>query len=89
MSTSHYPHIELNLDCVPFISGKTIKVLEIVQDHLAHHWNADDLHRQYPQLTLAEIHAALTYGQTIRELELIAKALEPQEIRNRIVFLPL
>lgn len=30
----------------------------------------------------------ITIGQAIRDLELIAKVLEPDEMRNRIVFLP-
>lgn len=61
MHTVGYPHIELNADSVPIISGTTTKVLEIVQDHLAHHWNAEDIHRQYPYLSLAQIYAALAY----------------------------
>ena len=43
------------------ISGTTTKVIEIVQDHLAHHWQAEDICRQYPYLGLAQVHAALTY----------------------------
>jgi uncharacterized protein (DUF433 family) len=43
------------------VSGTTTKVVEIVQDHLAHHWHAEDIQRQYPQLSLAQIHAAMTY----------------------------
>jgi len=61
MSTVDYPHIELNSESVPIISGTTTKVIEIVQDHLAHHWDAEVIHRQYPYLSLAQIHAALTY----------------------------
>lgn len=36
MSTITYPHIEIGADGVPRISGTTTKVVEIVQDHLAH-----------------------------------------------------
>lgn len=61
MSTITYPHIEMNRDGVAIVSGTTTKVVEIVQDHLAHHWHAEDIHRQYPHLSLAQIHAALTY----------------------------
>jgi uncharacterized protein (DUF433 family) len=61
MSTVTYPHIEINSDGVPIISGTTTKVTEIVQDHLAHHWHAEDICRQYPYLNLAQVHAALTY----------------------------
>lgn len=61
MSTATYPHIEINSDGVPIVSGTTTKVVEIVQDYLAHHWEASDIHRQYPYLGLAQIHAALAY----------------------------
>src|SRR5882672_9913291 len=61
MSTVTYPHIEINADGVAIVAGTTTKVVEIVQDHLAHHWHAEDICRQYPTLTLAQVHAALTY----------------------------
>lgn len=61
MSTVSYPHIEISPDGVAMLSGTTTKVVEIVQDHLAHHWHAEDIHRQHRHLTLAQIHAALTY----------------------------
>ena len=61
MSTVSYPHIVTNPDGVAIISGTTTKVIEIVQDHLAHHWDAEDICRQYPYLSLAQVHAALTY----------------------------
>jgi uncharacterized protein (DUF433 family) len=61
MSTITYPHIEANADGAAIISGTTTKVVEIVQDHLAHHWHAEDICRQYPYLSLAQVHAALTY----------------------------
>ena len=54
-------HLEINADGVPIISGTTTKVVEIVQDVLAYHWDAEDIHRQYPNLSLAQVHAALTY----------------------------
>ena len=86
MHTIGYPHIELNADSVPIISGTTTKVLEVAQDHLAHHWNADEIHRQYPHLSLAQIHAALTYyydhEQEI-EQEIGRRLEHVEEIRSR------
>ena len=61
MSTVTYPHIEINADGVPIITGTTTKVIEIAQDVQAHHWHAEDICRQYPYLRLAQVHAALTY----------------------------
>ena len=61
MSTVAYPHIEFSPQGMPIIGGTAIKVVEIVIDRLAHHWDADEIQRQHPSLTLAQIHAALTY----------------------------
>jgi hypothetical protein len=30
-------------------------------DYLAHGWSADEIHRQHPDLKLAEVHAAMAY----------------------------
>lgn len=86
MPTIGYPHIELNADSVPIISGTTTKVLEIVQDHLAHHWNAEDIHRQYPYLSLAQIYAALAYfydHEHELEQEISRRMQRAQEIRSK------
>lgn len=61
MSTTLYPHIDIGADGTAKIACTTTKVVEIVQDYLAHHWHAEDIQRQYPYLSLAQIHAALTY----------------------------
>ena len=36
-------------------------------DHLSNGWSAEEIARQYPHLTLAEIHAALGYHYVHRE----------------------
>jgi uncharacterized protein (DUF433 family) len=61
MSTVAYPHIELRADGVPYIAGSQTKVIELVLDRLAYHWDADEIQRQYPHLNLAQIHSALAY----------------------------
>lgn len=61
MSAVVYPHIVTNPDGAAIISGTTTKVIEVIQDHLAHHWQAEDICRQYPYLSLAQVHAALTF----------------------------
>ena len=43
------------------IAGTKTKVVEIVLDRLAHHWDADEIQRQHPHLALAQIYAALAY----------------------------
>ncbi|MDA0834976.1 MAG: DUF433 domain-containing protein [Planctomycetota bacterium] len=62
MSTdTRYEHIELNDDGVPMISGTTMKVVELVLNHLAYGWSPAELHFQFPYLTLGMIHSALAY----------------------------
>lgn len=61
MSVSPYPHIEVTPEGVPLIAGTRIKVVEVVLDRLAHNWDADEIQRQHPHLTLAQIYSALAY----------------------------
>lgn len=61
MPTIAYPHIEVSREGVPVVVGTTTKVVEIVLDRLAHHWDADEIQRQHPHLSLAQIHSALAY----------------------------
>lgn len=61
MTATAYPHIETDATGAAIISGATTKVIEIVLDHLAHHWDAHEIRRQYPYLHLAQIHAAMAY----------------------------
>jgi len=61
MVTPTYPHIALSSEGAPYLSGTQTKVEEVVLDHLAHHWDADEIQRQHPDLTLAQIYSALAY----------------------------
>jgi len=61
MTATVYPHIETDASGTAIISGTTTKVIEVVLDYLAHHWDAHEIRRQYPYLHLAQIHAALAY----------------------------
>ena len=86
MSTVSYAHIEIGPDGVATISGTTTKVVEIVQDHLAYHWHAEEIHRQHPYLTLAQIHGALTYyydHQQQIEKEISRRLQHVSEIKRR------
>ena len=86
MSTVSYPHVEVNADGVAMVSGTTTKIVEIVQDHLAHHWLAEDIHLQYPYLSLAQIHAALAYyfdHQRGIEQEIDRRLRRVAEIKDR------
>ena len=57
-----YPHI-MKLPGEPACLERhpRLRVAQIVMDHLAHGWSAEEIVRQHPYLTLAEAHAALGY----------------------------
>src|SRR5437667_2944040 len=56
-----YPHIEPRPDGKLWLTGTQVKVLEVVLDRLAHHWDADEVQRQHPHLTLGQVHSCLAY----------------------------
>jgi len=53
--------IELDEHGVAWIGGTRVKVIEVVLDKMAHGWSPEEIHFQHPHLSLAQIHAALTY----------------------------
>jgi uncharacterized protein (DUF433 family) len=61
MTLVAYPHIETTANGVPVIAGTNTKVVEVVLGRLAHHWDADEIQRQHPHLSLSQIYAALAY----------------------------
>ena len=61
LSETRYEHIMLNEDQVPMVAGTTMKVVELVLDHLAYGWSPEELHFQHPYLTMGQLHSALAY----------------------------
>src|SRR5436853_7336310 len=53
--------IEIDENCVPWITSANTKVVEVVLDKLAYGWSPEEMHFQHPHLSLAQIHAALSY----------------------------
>ena len=45
----------------PRIAGTRIRVQDIVSDHEVHGLSPEEIAREYPQITLAQVHAALAY----------------------------
>ena|GEM_PF-6313396 len=64
---------DLNADCDASLAGSR------ALDRIAHHWDAEEIQRQHPDLTLGQIYAALAYDHDV----LI------EEMQNRVEFLPL
>ena len=58
---TRYEHIALDEKNVPFIAGTTIKVIELILDHIAYGWSPEELRFQHPHLSLGQIHSALAY----------------------------
>ena len=87
MPTAAYPHIELSADGHLRIAG---------MDHLAHHWDAEELRRQHPHLTLAQIHSALAHyydhqdemdaliQQRLRDEEALIEQLGPSALQLKL-----
>ncbi|HEY9232824.1 MAG TPA: DUF433 domain-containing protein [Blastocatellia bacterium] len=54
-------HIYLDEEGRAWIDDTNTKVIEVVLDKLAYGWSAEEIHEQYPYMSLAQIHAALAY----------------------------
>jgi uncharacterized protein (DUF433 family) len=61
MAATPTAHIHLDDRGVAWIDDTNTKVVEVVLDTLAYGWSPADIHQQYPDLSLAQIHAALSY----------------------------
>ena len=61
MSQTPTAHIHLDGEGVAWIDDTNVKVIEVVLDKLAHWSSPEEMHLQYPDLSLAQIHAALSY----------------------------
>jgi Domain of unknown function (DUF5615) len=67
------------LRCVLFSQDKDLLIL-------THQWLQTD--REFAGLVYAH-QLSVTIGQAVRDLELIAKTLDPEDMRNHIEFIPL
>jgi uncharacterized protein (DUF433 family) len=54
-------HIVLDDRGRGWIDDTNVKVIEVVLDQVAYGWAAEEIHAQHPHLSLAQIHAALSY----------------------------
>jgi uncharacterized protein (DUF433 family) len=80
-----YPHIALNSRGVPCIDGTRHRVIDIVADHVAHGYSAAQIVEQYPDLTPAQVHAALTYyydHQDAMDTALVASYTQAEHQRH-------
>jgi uncharacterized protein (DUF433 family) len=61
MSTVSYAHIDESTADEPIIAGTRIKVRMIALDRICYGWDAEEIQRQHPDLTLGQVHSALAY----------------------------
>jgi uncharacterized protein (DUF433 family) len=96
MSTTVSTHIHLDERSVAWIDDTNVKVIEVVLDKLAHGSTPEEMHLQYPHLSLAQIHAALTYyydhqteldaeiARQLEEVDELAADAQDSPIRRRL-----
>ena len=63
-----WPFLEIREHDVPWITGTQTKVVELVREHLGYGWQTDELCRQHPHLSLAQVHSALAYYYAHKEV---------------------
>jgi uncharacterized protein (DUF433 family) len=81
---------------VAWIDDTNVKVVEVVLDKMAHGSSAEEIHFQYPHLSLAQIYAALSYyydhqdvfdeeiEKQLREVDAAAAASLDSPLRKRL-----
>src|SRR5215510_6160623 len=96
MSQTPTAHIHLDEKGVAWIDDTNVKVIEVVLDRLAHGWSPEEMHLQYPHLSLAQIHAALSYyydhqqgfdaaiEEQVRRVEALAAQADDSPVRQRL-----
>ena len=67
MTTVIESYIVIDANNVAWVADTRIKVIEIALDKLAHGSSPEELHFQYPHLSMAQIHHALAYYYDHRE----------------------
>jgi uncharacterized protein (DUF433 family) len=54
-------HVQRDERGVAWIADTNTKVIEVAMDQAAYGWDAEEIHAAHPHLSLAQIHAALSY----------------------------
>jgi uncharacterized protein (DUF433 family) len=83
--------LEIDEEGVPWISGANTKVVEVVLDKVAYGWSPEEMHRQHPHLSMAQIHSALAYyyehqAEVDADIERRKRYVEEMRAQNRNPF---
>lgn len=85
-------HVWLDDRGVAWIDQTNVKVVEIVMDKMAHGSSPEEMHFQYPHLSLGQIHAALAYyydNQTDIDSQINRSARDYKRLRSEAAETPL
>jgi uncharacterized protein (DUF433 family) len=85
-------YIVIDANSVAWVADTRVKVIEIALDKLAHGSSPEELHFQYPHLSMAQIHHALAYYYDHREElddEILRRLREVNELAARQADSPL
>ena len=70
LTTTEYKYIQLDERNIPIIAGTTMKVVELITSAKAYHWTPEELHTNYPHVSLSKIYSALaSYWDHKQELD--------------------
>ncbi|MGK7919103.1 MAG: DUF433 domain-containing protein [Trichodesmium sp.] len=58
---TEYKYVHIDEKNVPIITGSTMKVVELITSVKAYGWKPEELHENYPHLSMSQIHSALAY----------------------------
>ena len=96
LTETRYEHILLDEHGVPVLGGTSMKVVELVLEHLGHGWSPEELHFQHPYLSLGQIYSALAYywdhrealdadiARRLREVDQLQQRMPPSPLRARL-----
>lgn len=61
LTATEYKHIVLDDRNIPAITGTSMKVIELITSVKAYGWSPEELHDNYPHLSMSKIYSALAY----------------------------
>lgn len=85
-SQTIYPHITMNSRGVPCVDGTRHRVMDLAEDHVTRGYSAEQIVEHYPDLTLAQVYAALAYyydHQAEIDAALMASYERAEQLRKR------
>ncbi len=61
LTITEYKYIQIDERNVPLIAGTTMKVVELITSVKAYGWTPEELHANYPHVSMSKIYSALAY----------------------------